>query len=67
MTQVMAALSCYVGQMAIPTHGGVYEYEFVDPPSDTLVGKICHYLSREPHLTGCCGYTYCESCLKGMK
>ena len=46
---------------------GGYDYKFVDPPSDTLVCKICHYPSREPHLSGCCGHTFCKSCLEGAK
>ncbi|XP_065907521.1 TNF receptor-associated factor 5-like [Dysidea avara] len=53
--------------MAIPNDKGGYEYHFVDPPSDTLVCKICQYPSREPHLSGCCGHTFCKSCLEGAK
>ena len=29
--------------------------------------KICHYPSREPHLTVCCGHTFCNSCIKNVK
>ena len=46
---------------------GGYDYEFVDTLPDTLVCKICHYPSREPHLSVCCGHTFCKSCLKNAK
>ena len=35
-----------------------YDYQFVDPPPDTLVCKICHCPSKEPHLSVCCGPAY---------
>ena len=46
---------------------GGYDYEFVGTPPDTLICKICHYPSREPHLTLCCGHTFCHCCLKNVK
>ena len=46
---------------------GGYEYHFVDTPSDELICKICYCASREPHLSECCGYTFCRSCLDGTK
>lgn len=46
---------------------GGYDYEFVDTPSDNLVCKICHFPSREPHLTVCCGHTFCKSCVGNAK
>ncbi|XP_065920304.1 TNF receptor-associated factor 4-like [Dysidea avara] len=45
--------------------GGGYDYQFVNTPSDMLVCKICHFPSREPYLSGCCGHTFCKSCLEG--
>ena len=48
------------------TEGG-YDYECVDTPLDNLVCKICHYPSREPHLTVCCGHTFCKSCLENAQ
>ena len=46
---------------------GGYDYEFVDTPLDMLICKICHHPSREPHLSDCCGHTFCKSCLKGYE
>ena len=46
---------------------GGYDYEFVDTLMDSLVCKICHLPSREPHLSVCCGHTFCNSCLKNAK
>ena len=46
---------------------GGYDYEFVHTPSDTLICQICHCLSKEPHLSACCGHTFCKSCLEAAK
>ena len=46
---------------------GGYDYEFVHTPSDTLICQICHYPSKEPHLSLCCGHTFCRSCLEAAK
>ena len=46
---------------------GGYDYQFVDTPSDVLLCKICHFPSKEPHLSVCCGHTFCKSCLDGIK
>ena len=48
-------------------NGGGYDYEFVKTPSDTLICTICFLPSREPHLSACCGHTFCKSCLEGSK
>ena len=47
--------------------GGGYDYEFVDTPADTLICKICHCPSKEPHLSACCGHTFCKSCLEAAR
>jgi len=39
----------------------------VTTPADWLLCTICHYPSREPHLSDCCGNTFCKSCLEGLK
>ena len=52
--------------MASENIGG-YDYEFVDDPSDTLICQICHFPSKEPHLSECCGHTFCKSCLEAAK
>ena len=46
---------------------GGYDYQFVDTPSDMLLCKICHLPSKEPHLSVCCGHTFCKSCLDGLR
>ena len=54
--------------IATPNNGeGGYEYQFVTTPADWLMCNICHYPSRDPHLSGCCGHTFCKSCLDGAK
>ena len=57
-------------RMAIATtlnDGGGYKYQFVDTPLDIFVCKICQNLSREPHLSECCGHIFCKSCLEAAK
>jgi len=43
--------------------GGGYKYQFVSTPADWLICNICQCPSREPYLSGCCGHTFCKSCL----
>ena len=52
---------------AMATPRGVYDYKFVDTPLDMFLCKICHLPSKEPHLSICCGHTFCGSCLDGIK
>ena len=49
------------------SHIGGYTYQFLDAPADNLMCRICHCASREPHLSSCCGHTFCKSCLKGAE
>ena len=54
--------------MATPSNnGGGYDYHFVKQPLDIFVCKICHLPSQDPHLTMCCGHTFCKSCLNNAK
>ena len=46
---------------------GGYDYQFVETPPDMLICKICHFPSREPCLSGCCGHTFCQSCIDYAK
>ena len=46
---------------------GGYDYQFVNAPSDMFLCKICHLPSKKPHLSICCGHTFCKSCLDGIK
>ena len=48
------------------SHGG-YDYQFVNTPMDHVICVICHLPSRDPHITGCCGYIFCKSCLENVK
>ena len=44
-----------------------YDHNFVETPPDCLLCKICHLPSRNPHLSVCCGYLFCKSCLNDNK
>jgi len=48
------------------TDGG-YDYQFVETPPHILICKICHFPSREPCLSECCGHTFCKSCIDHVK
>ncbi len=49
-------------KMAVVKYGG-YVHDFVREVPDKFVCTICTKVLRDPHLTGCCGQHYCESCL----
>ena len=50
-----------------PTDCGGYNYRYVESPLDRLVCNICQFLSRDPHLSVCCGHIFCKSCLDGSR
>ena len=43
---------------------GGYDFTFTKPVPDRFHCNICTKVLRDPHLTGCCGEHFCESCLK---
>jgi len=43
---------------------GGYDLIFTKPVPDRFYCNICTKVLRDPHLTGCCGQHFCESCLK---
>ena len=45
-----------------PEYGG-YDYDYVDKVPERILCTICTKVLRDPHLTGCCGQHFCESCL----
>ena len=53
-------------KQAEATAGG-YDYQFVETLPDMLICKICHFPSREPCLSECCGHTFCKSCIDHVK
>ena len=48
---------------------GGYDYRTVTHLSSEsdLVCKICHLPGRNPHLSSCCGHTFCRSCIDRLK
>lgn len=42
---------------------GGYEYDFVGDVKD-FECPLCLHVTREPHLTSCCGQHFCGSCIK---
>ena len=46
---------------------GGYRLDFVDDVPDSLLCLFCHFPSREPQLSTCCGYNMCQSCLDNHK
>ena len=46
---------------------GGYNYTFVEEPSEDFKCPICLLVLRNPHLTGCCGRNFCESCIKSSR
>ena len=48
--------------MATANYGG-YDYRFIVKDLDKYTCNICTKVLKDPHLTGCCGQVFCESCL----
>ena len=53
--------------IATPNNNGGYDYDLVSEPPDSLICKICHFPSRDPFLSVCCGHVFCKSCLNNVK
>ena len=51
---------------AVTGYGG-YGSKFVDPVPESLSCPVCLLPFRDPHLVGCCGRKYCESCIDRVK
>ena len=66
----MAANSCNdlekpeTSSVTVSSEVGGYDCDFVESPADDLLCKICHFPAREPILVACCGYNFCNYCLK---
>ena len=41
---------------------GGYDYHFMETLPDRLICSVCHYPSRYPCLSVCCGHTFCKQC-----
>ena len=56
------------GKRLVVDNGG-FDYHFVAslPDSSDIVCKICNLPSRNPHLSSCCGHTFCKSCMEVFK
>ena len=50
--------------MASSNSGG-YEHEFLEPSAKLKKYEcpLCLLVTREPHLTGCCGQHFCQACI----
>ena len=42
---------------------GGYDYEFIDPPQNSLECSICLLTLRDPHVISCCGNHFCHTCI----
>ena len=45
------------------TFKGGYDYEFIDPPPNSLECSICLMTLRDPHVISCCGNHFCHTCI----
>ncbi|XP_065901932.1 TNF receptor-associated factor 4-like [Dysidea avara] len=44
-----------------------FEYQFVDTLHERYICKICVHPCQDAHLSVCCGYNFCKSCLDDLK
>lgn len=40
-----------------------YNFKFVQQPPETLICRLCCLPARDPHLSKCCRYNFCQTCL----
>ena len=40
-----------------------YDYTFIQQPPEPLICRLCRLPARDPRLSKCCRYNFCESCL----
>ena len=45
------------------TFKGGYDYEFIDPPPNSLECSICLLTLCDPHVISCCGNHFCHTCI----
>ena len=47
------------------SNGGGYEHEFLEPSAKLKEFEcpLCLFVTREPHLTVCCGQHFCQACI----
>ena len=58
VSEKTSAMSGWEGEL----EAGGYENTFTSDVPGRLVCKLCHLPSRDPHLSVCCGHTFCKSC-----
>ena len=49
------------------TFKGGYDYEFIDPPPNSLECSICLLTLRDPHIISCCGNHFCHTCISRIQ
>ena len=65
--QLKLYIWCTYKRLFVPyseIEAGGYNYRFVKGVLPKYICGICNKVLRDPRLTKCCGYHYCESCLK---
>ena len=47
------------------SNAGGYEHEFLEPSAklNEFECPLCLFVTREPHLTDCCGQHFCQACI----
>ena len=63
----MASISTPSSSFASLSDDGGYDYTFVNTLPDRVICVICHFPSRNPYLSECCGNVFCKSCLDKTK
>ena len=54
---------CLANKMAASNHPKGYLYEFIDSVPEDFYCKKCALVARRLTLTGCCGESYCHTCI----
>ena len=46
---------------------GGYDFKFVEEVPEEFLCPICLLVLKEPHLSGCCGHHFCQTCISRVK
>ena len=63
MYRLNKILGIFLQLTTMATFKGGYDYEFIDPPPNSLECSICLLTIQDPHIISCCGNHFCHTCI----
>ena len=63
MYRLNKIIGIFLQLTTMATFKGGYDYEFIDPPPNSLECSICLLTLRDPQIISCCGNHFCHTCI----